>query len=895
MKRMIIRALAFFCLCLKSAFAVSQDILIYNNGKYSIYENKVVQGLYSAIATEAYTIRSNYQSPPNRYKSAFISFKFAINGEDNEMLSGIDHYFIMPSGVDYAETPLIKFGRQITPHPDEKPGFIQPGAILKIRLDMRHVLKEFEEKGYYENFKGDKIYKRDFKGVYVAGGTSPLTWDFSNLKNYPHLKLQDDDGDGIFEIELDINSYGKGETEYKERKILKDLSAFPQLISGIPLMNAMYHLSLEEMENAVEPDSTFRTGKEWAGVWTRDISYSIILSLAHLHPEVSKISLKKKVNRKGEIVQDTGTGGAWPVSTDRTIWGIAAWEIFKVTGDKAWLKESFEILKRSLETDRKNVLDEKTGLLKGESSFLDWREQTYPYWMEPVDIFESINLGTNAVHYQAYRVLSEMATELREFKTAQQYQKLSASIKEAINRHLWMEEKGYYAQYLYGRRHKIISPRAEALGNALAVIFGIADHYKAQRISENLPVTDYGVPCIFPQIPDIPPYHNNGIWPFVQAYWMLASSKAGNAQGVMESIAAIYRPSALFLTNQENFVAENGDYAGTQINSANMLWSLSGNLSIIYKVIFGIDFQTDRINFKPFIPQQLQGNYQLKNLRYRNAVLNITIEGFGDEIKEFYINEKASDLHFISAEAKEEVNIRIVMNGQFKNNLSINKQPVLFSLPAPQPEINNNTLQWESIGEAVTYLILKNGRVIGETDSTEHPVTNMEEYTEYQVVAIDKSGISSFASPPVIIQNHAARFEAEEAFGEYEHSSDGYSGMGYVETTINKHPELTLDVKVPKKGNYLLRVRYANGSGSVKTDNKCAVRKLVVNKKSSGVIVLPQRGQEEWSNWGWSNMHEVKLKKGRNKIQLIYTPDHDNMNLEINKAYIDCIELIPVK
>ncbi len=61
------------------------------------------------------------------------------------------------------------------------------------------------------------------------------------------------------------------------------------------------------------------------------------------------------------------------------------------------------------------------------------------------------------------------------------------------------------------------------------------------------------------------------------------------------------------------------------------------------------------------------------------------------------------------------------------------------------------------------------------------------------------------------------------------------------------------------------------------------------------MIVLPQRGQEEWSNWGWSNMHEVKLKKGRNKIQLIYTPDHDNMNLEINKAYIDCIELIPVK
>jgi len=45
--------------------------------------------------------------------------------------------------------------------------------------------------------------------------------------------------------------------------------------------------------------------------------------------------------------------------------------------------------------------DAGTGLVKGESSFLDWREQTYPKWMQPADIYESENLGTNAVHYQA--------------------------------------------------------------------------------------------------------------------------------------------------------------------------------------------------------------------------------------------------------------------------------------------------------------------------------------------------------------------------------------------------------------------------------------------------------------------------------------------------------------
>src|SRR5690606_8915300 len=101
---------------------------------------------------------------------------------------------------------------------------------------------------------------------------------------------------------------------------------------------------------------------------------------------------------------------------------------------------------------------------------------------------------------------------------------------------------------------------------------------------------------------NIPPYHNNGIWPFVQTYWLLASAKAKNEAAVLEGIASIYRPEAMFLTNKENFVAENGDYLGTQINSSNMLWSLSGSLAIVHKVIFGIYYEDGYLKFNPFIP-----------------------------------------------------------------------------------------------------------------------------------------------------------------------------------------------------------------------------------------------------------------------------------------------------
>ena len=55
---------------------------------------------------------------------------------------------------------------------------------------MRAVLAALNKQGYFTTYKGDKIYKEDFKGVYVAGNSSPLIWDFDNLVNHPQLQLK---------------------------------------------------------------------------------------------------------------------------------------------------------------------------------------------------------------------------------------------------------------------------------------------------------------------------------------------------------------------------------------------------------------------------------------------------------------------------------------------------------------------------------------------------------------------------------------------------------------------------------------------------------------------------------------------------------------------------------
>ena len=90
----------------------------------------------------------------------------------------------------------------------------------------------------------------------------------------------------------------------------------------------------------------FATGEKWHYVWTRDLSYAADLGLAMLDPQRVRNSLEFKLSgyrpgiakaaqvagsRDGlQVVQDTGSGGSWPVSTDRVAWAFAAEKVLKL-------------------------------------------------------------------------------------------------------------------------------------------------------------------------------------------------------------------------------------------------------------------------------------------------------------------------------------------------------------------------------------------------------------------------------------------------------------------------------------------------------------------------------------------------------------------------------------
>ncbi|MCG2615113.1 hypothetical protein LZZ85_12510 [Terrimonas sp. NA20] len=865
---------------------------LWKSEAYSIYADSVVQQTFHAKAISAKEIVSDYKSPANEYKPAGISFKFSINGKDNEMVSGTDHHFTMDGDRLRSETPLIVFGKQLKPKKASKVTYLKAGSSLLVKLDMRHVFNDFNTKGFYAGGDGSKIYKEDFKAVYIAGSSAPLIWDFDNLVHHTELKMNDDDGDGIYEILLNMNVEEKEKKTLSHWKLETDLSAFPRYQSPYLLGDALYNMSLEEMNRAIEPDSTLRTGKEWAGVWTRDVSYSIILSMAHLQPRAAQYSLMRKVDKKKKIIQDTGTGGAWPVSTDRMIWAVAAWEIYKVTGNVNWLKDAYEVIRNSIYADMKTVYDEETGLVKGESSFLDWREQTYPVWMQPADIFESENLGTNAVHFQANIVAASMAAVLNDQAGADIFRQNASRIKKAINEKLWMPDAGTYAQYLYGRGHKMVSPRTEALGAALCVIFGIAGEERAKQVVSSMPISPYGITCIYPQIPGIPPYHNNGIWPFVQSYWLWAGAQTKNETSVMESIAAIYRPAALFATNKENFVATNGDYAGTQINSSNMLWSLAGNISIVHHVLFGIRFNEDRVVFQPFVPKALQGERRLDNFRYRDAILDITLQGYGDEIEAVLIDGvKASRAEFPASQQGRH-SIRIVLKNTTPGAMAVNHRAVEFTPAMPILTYKDFKLHWQKIPGAVKYKVFVNGMPLTETRSTSVKIFP-DTVKECQVIAIDQNGLESFASEPFEIVRASFRqlYETEEQLPAAAYPYAGYSGKGFIESGVAVNPVIRFAIEVDTPGDYRIDFRYANGNGPVNTDNKCAVRTLLVDDQPVSSLVFPQRGKDEWSDWGWSSGLTVKLGAGKHVIQLEYKGENENMSIDVNQVMLDVLRI----
>jgi hypothetical protein len=880
--------LAFAALPFIAGTAGAQQTL-FRSDAFTVTDTSVRQGRFEAVALSRDSIVSTYPRSGRE-----MQFRFSIDAQDNEFRPGTQHtVYIRPTNGRIV-SPVYVFGQEsppADPTPEAYATSEEGVAQVTLRLDLREVLRSFARTGAYDPPEGPPITPRDFH-AYVIGMPEPLGWDASALRPGSPAELTDPDGDSVYAVSLPVEAQYTRPRDAEGRALWArraDLSAFPQLRSPERLVDALYRMSLEELTQLVRDDGALSAGAKWPGVWTRDVSYSSVLALAIVAPDAVRKSLEAKVDSAGRIIQDTGTGGSWPVSTDRMTWALAAWELYAVTGDRGWLRRAYDVILRSSEADEHAVLDPETRLAFGETSFMDWREQSYPRWMQPADIARSEALGTNVVHAATWRVLADMAEALGE-PPYWMWSLRANEMRDSINARLWQPGLGYYATFRYGRTFPSLAPRSDALGEALAIIYGIAKPARAAEVSRNTPVVAFGVPTFWPYIPDMTKYHNAALWPFVNAFWTWAAADAGNGAAVEHGLASIYRPAALFLTNKENMVAPTGHFDGTVLNSDRQLWSVAGNLATQYRVLFGMRFRPDRLEFAPMVPPAYGGERTLSNLRYRGALLTVTVRGSGDEVASARLDGRPVGRAEIPATLTGAHTLEIEMNGRWAAG-SVTTVANRWAPETPAAALHGDTLQWTPVPGAARYAVYRNGRMMRSTRETTAVLEPAAGVAEYQVLAIDSAGLASFLSEPVRRVAPGWEMVARPRGVPLEREHAGFTGAGYVRLTRTTNTLVEVPVHVACGGTYDVDARYANGNGPVNTDAKAAIRTLLVDGRPMGVLVMPQRGVNAWEEWGYGRAVRVTLAPGAHTLLVAYTPLDENMDRRENTALLDHLRL----
>jgi hypothetical protein len=718
----------------------------------------------------------------------------------------------------------------------------------------------------------------------------------------PDRIIQGDDKEAWVVSPTEIHStYTNAERKWV---LEEDISRLPSLEApGFPMMEALYNMALEETILDTKEEGTFMAGKKWTGVWTRDISYAIHLGLALIDPVTSEASLRRKVNEQDLVIQDTGTGGSWPVSTDRVVWSIAAWEVYKVTGDQEWLNYAYTVLSNTANRDQITAYDGSTGLFFGESSFMDWREQSYPKWMAPSDIFETKTLSTNVAHYSLRRILADMAAELGlSPSVSAQWDQQAEALAQAINRGLWWEEKGYYASFQYPNiMGRPLAPMTDSLGEALAVIQGVAGD-RADSVISNMPVVHFGTPSLYPQIRGIRPYHNKGIWPFVTAYYTWAGARVQNKAAVEHGINSLTRAAGLFLSHYENMVYDNGHKDGTALNSERQLWSVAGYLSLVYRTLFGMDYSTAGLSFRPFVPEMIQGGLTLKSFPLRGAQLDIALVGRGSQVTSMTLDgQELGPRGLIPYNLSGEHSIVITL-AEDELGGEINLAPVGVegtNEPKLRSSLEGNrvNLSWRRVSGGFEYEVYKNGEILARqaetafSDTIDPGVINV-----YAVLGYTEEGTpGNFSNYEVVggpeaIGNFPAsegRFKAENLI----QRPRGGEILQEVKIVKAEDDVVEIDFTVPSSGDYLLRFQYANEEGPLNTDNKCAIRTASIDGSRLGKFAFPQRGGMN-SRLGFSNALPVRLSAGEHTLRLSFEADDDNMNIYVNQAVLDFLQVL---
>jgi hypothetical protein len=635
------------------------------------------------------------------------------------------------------------------------------------------------------------------------------------------------------------------------------------------------------------PCDCFVTGVKWPFVWTRDSAYSIDLALGWLDPARARRTLEFKLSdvrvksapQGLYVVQDTGSGGSWPISTDRVAWFLGARHLLD---DAAFADKVYKALKDTLAQDREYVFDAHTGLYRGETSFLDWREQTYPAWTKDDVRFiaESYALSTNVLHYAALHLAQQVATKRGEKADATRYAEQATALAATIDKVFWREERGTYASYV-GTSGGALLPvdTYDLLGTALTISEGVAPPAHAKRALANYPTWNAGSPVIWPERSDVAIYHNRAIWPFVSAYALRAARATDDVPRIAHELKSILRGAALAGSNMENYEfttqvthMEDGKFSGPVVNSPRQLWSVAAMLDAIVEGIFGVEGDAVAPKIPVELRQMLFGDKDTIALRLPERTVVLT--------QPHDLPKEANLL--VAGETHVDGNtIRVQLRGAHVDTSALKLDAPQFAPPAPRrPSVGMDVDEW----------------VVRNRDHKDFKLyTNAHgDDTLQSVASVPIRGAAQcFVLTHVDPATHLESLPSPEQCVQDE-----------VPTTTSTWPR---QWSVPDTGMYQAHLVYINPHGPINTGVTAAVKRLAIRCDTSpeqiAPVVMPHSVGQQWSTAVTFSARQgqrciFELRDGFNMSYLtrntLYTGEQGGASGAVNEAQIKDLQISPL-
>ncbi len=720
---------------------------------------------------------------------------------------------------------------------------------------------------------------------------------------------------------------------FSDRTLIEPRGA-PRLRTGSTLLDALFALAVSEASlDAVEeirdaafddgkpmPCRCYETGERWHYVWTRDVSYATDLGLDVLDPRRALNSLLFKTSGVRTellsgfdrpltlVAQDTGSGGSWPVSTDRVVWVLAATDALEqveAPARAALAAHLYAIARDTLEQDRRLAFDPSQGLYRGETSFLDWREQTYPAWTreDVLAIAGGYALSTNVLEAAALERAARLAAG-RDAAAAARYRAWALALKRRIDERFWRADAQLYASYLTPAPNAVPAPVYDLLGESLAILHGVASAARARTVLAHYPLVAAGAPVVWPERTDVAVYHNRAQWPFVTAYALAAARRAGNAELAGRFADALLRGAGLSLSNMENFEFttlsprfEDGPRTGPVIDSPRQLWSVAGFVGMVAHSLWGLGLEDQRLRVAPRLPARFAHEWfaagaslTLEGMRFEGRAVDVVLHLPAAWPASGWLQSAAVsvdghrvggpiDLRALAGTRTHRIDVRLAARSASDDTVRLladEDRDLLYAPPAPElvavtRDAHGVVLRFHSAEPAASAEIFRNGARVASglgaqvyrddappaglacySVSVRRPHGLESSPSRTECAAAPGGALELAVGTPAVRATPAA-------------SIDTHEGLPHLADWGAPEDRLTIRFRAPAAGLQRLRLRFANHHGPINTGVTAAVKQVEAHcagepAPAVGTLVMPHNAES--TAWALSTDFVFRAREG---------------------------------